>query len=205
MKNLFPYNYRTNIETCQLNNSIWFFGCSHVYGHELLEHQTAPAILEKIIGVPVINLGISGGNIFNIQHNLTTLLKLYQPSGIVISWPRPTRWMDSNKFNWGPWMLSPNFDSSALDQQKLNEYKKLIETDSITQLTNEAIFNIQKIIKYWPSIEFTYTAPQLMPPTKTYEIRITDFTNDKRHPGPETNFNTAIWIAKQLRFIGVGK
>jgi len=205
MINLFPYHYRFNLQTCQLDDSIWFFGCSNVYGHELHDYQTAPAVLEKMIGMPVINLGISGGNIFNIQHNLSELITSHHPAAVVIAWPRPTRWVDQDGFNWGPWMLSPGYDTSALNQKWLTEYKKLIETDDITRLTNDAILNIRDIINTLPSVEFTYTSCRMRKPVRTHEIQLIDFAPDKGHPGPNTNIKVAEWVYKQLVVLDVTK
>ena len=205
MKNLFNYNYRKDPKTCQFDNAIWLFGCSNVYGYDLPEEQTAAAILEKIIGIPVINLGISGGNVFNIKHNLSVLLESYTPKVIIIAWPLPTRWTDRNGFNWGDWYFEENLDMiPGLRETKLNplmfkEFKELSFSGKLETLSYECIDNIREMIEQYTSVEFAYTSPNIGPPVKTNMIHYVDHMPDNLHPGPETNIIAAEWLAEQLR------
>ena len=206
MKKLFLWNgYKFDIQTCKFDDAIWFFGCSFVHGYLLEDHQTAPKNLEKIIGIPVINLGISGGNVFNIQHNLSVLTASYRPRAVVIAWPKPTRWVDPNGFNWGPWMLDSKYDHSDLDHRMLTEYKSLIETDEISRMTDKSIRAVKEIIKFYPVVEFNYAKPHWSYLVKTHEIQVIDLASDGHHPGPNTNIKVAEWVAEQLTVLGVTK
>jgi hypothetical protein len=205
MKNLFNYDYRKDPKTCQFDNAIWLFGCSHVYGYDLPEEQTAAAILEKMIGIPVINLGISGGNVFNIKHNLSVLLKSYAPKAIIIAWPLPTRWTDPTGFNWGNWYFEEQLDSlpglrdTKLDPVRFNEYKELLFSGKLETMSYECIDSIRKMIEQYTSVEFVYTSPNLGSPVKTNMIHYVDHMPDNLHPGPKTNIIAAAWLAEQLR------
>ena len=207
MKKLFAYNYRKDPKTCKFNNAIWLFGCSHIYGYDLPEEQTAAAILEKMIDIPVINLGISGGNVFNIKHNLTVLLKTYRhtPKAIIIAWPLPTRWTDPDGFNWGNWYFEEQLDSlpglrdTKLDPVRFNEYKELLFSGKLETLSHECIDDIRKMIEPYTSVEFVYTSPILGSPVKTNMIHYIDHMPDNLHPGPKTNIIAAEWLAEQLR------
>jgi hypothetical protein len=211
MKNLYKYNYRKDPENCQFDNAIWLCGCSNVYGYDLPEEQTAAVILEKMINIPVINLGITGGNVFNIEHNLSELLKSHKPKAIIIAWPRPTRWTDPDGFNWGNWFFDKFIDSMPglrdipLDPIRFEEYKELLFSGKLDTLTYEAIDRIRELIKEYPSIEFVYTSPKLPPPVKTNEIVYIDEMPDKIHPGPETNIKAAEWLVEQLKALNITK
>jgi hypothetical protein len=43
-----------------LNNATWFFGGSTTFGFGVQDHDTIPAQLERLLGAPVINLGVRG-------------------------------------------------------------------------------------------------------------------------------------------------
>jgi hypothetical protein len=204
MKNLFKYDYRKNPETCQFNNTIWLFGCSNVYGYDLPEEQTAGTVLEKMIDIPVVNLGITGGNVFNIEHNLSVLLESHTPRAIIIAWPRPTRWTDPDGFNWGNWFFDKHIDSMPglrdipLDPVRFEEYKELLFSGELETLTYNCIDRIREMIKQHPSVEFVYTSPKLPPPVETNMVHYIDHMPDNIHPGPETNIKAAEWLAEQL-------
>jgi hypothetical protein len=211
MKNLYNYDYRADTTTCQFNNTIWLFGCSNIYGYDLEEEQTAAAVLEKMINIPVINLGITGGNVFNIKHNLSELLKSHTPGAIIIAWPRPTRWVDPDGFNWGNWFFDEFIDSMPgltdipLDLVRFEEYKELLFSGKLETLTYDCIHDIREMIKNYPSIEFVYTSPKLPPPVETNMIHYVDHMPDNIHPGPETNIKAAEWLAEQLKALNVTK
>ena len=204
MKNLFKYGYRKNSKTCQFDNTIWLFGCSNVYGYDLPEEQTAGAVLEKMIGIPVVNLGIIGGNVFNIEHNLSVLLESHTPRAIIIAWPRSHCWTDPDGFNWGKWFFDKHIDSMPglrdipLDPVRFEEYKELLFSGELKTLTYNCIDRIREMIKQHPSVEFVYTSPKLSPPVETNMIHYIDHMPDIIHPGPETNIKAAEWLAEQL-------
>ena len=211
MKNLFKYDYRIDPNTCHFDDSIWLFGCSNIYGYDLEEEQTAAAVLQKKIGIPVINLGITGGNVFNIEHNLSVLLETHKPKAIIIAWPRPTRWTDPDGFNWGNWYFPEFVDSmpenklDVLDPVRFEEYKELLFSGELDKLTYQCIQRIKEMIKDYSLIEFVYTSPKLPSPVKTNEIEFVDAMPDKIHPGPETNIKAAEWLAEQLKALNVAK
>lgn len=215
-KNLLDYEYRKDLKTCQFDNTIWFFGCSHVYGFDLPEEQTAAAILEKMTGIPVVNLGILGGNVFNIKHNLSALLELHTPKAIIIAWPLPTRWADPDGYNWGIWFFADQIDnidglglrSIKLNTDRFNEYKELLFSGKLETMSYECIDDIRKMIEPYTSVEFVYTSPKLESihistdlgtSLKTNMIHYVDHTPDNLHPGPKTNVIAAEWLAEQLR------
>jgi hypothetical protein len=216
MKNLFNFNYRFNPATVEFNNAIWFFGCSNVYGYHLADHETAPALLESLTGIPVINLGINGGNVFNIKHNLVELLRTHTPTAIVIAWTNPSRWMDSNKFNWGPWFLPegikvhPENKTVILNEDRFNEYVAILSSGKLLSMTNDIMQEVREIIKDYPNVEFIYTPMRTMPTIHIdKKIDMIDFATqafpDKTipHPGPATNMRVAEWISSEFKILNV--
>jgi hypothetical protein len=209
---LFISKYRTNMETCQFNDSIWAFGCSNVYGQRLEPDQTMPALLEKITGISTINFGVRGGNAFNIKQNLEHLLPLYSPYAIIIAWPAPTRWTDEYGVNWGTWHLEQYRDPATHLREKnwlvsFVKYKKIVATDEIVTLTKLATKEIRKLVSHIPVIEYFYTCDTETPVHHSANISDSilrvDLATDNSHPGPITQKNAANWVAAQLKEKGV--
>jgi hypothetical protein len=184
------------------------------------EEQTAASILEKMTGIPVVNLGILGGNVFNIKHNLSVLLESYTPKAIIIAWPLPTRWADPDGYNWGMWFFADQLDTITGLRSKLttgtikpdlvrfNEYKELLFSGKLETMSYECIDSIREMIKQYTLVEFIYTSPKLESTyistelgtsVKTYMIHYVDHTPDNLHPGPKTNIIAAEWLEEQLR------
>jgi hypothetical protein len=65
-------------------NSIVIFGCSHVFGIGNDDKHTIPSFLEKLMGIPVINMGVVGSSIQLALHNSLMLYKRYGPPKAVI-------------------------------------------------------------------------------------------------------------------------
>jgi hypothetical protein len=98
--------YYENPESC-FNNSIWYFGCSYVFGYDLPNEQSAPKQLEKITGTKVANLGLCGTGPMVVERNLKNLLEHFIPKAVIIAWPPLHRWTNFEKneaYNFSPWM-----------------------------------------------------------------------------------------------------
>lgn len=201
---LYPWNYRPSVFTGKFNDAVWFFGCSNVFGYGLPVEQTAPYLIEKSLGVPVINLGISGGNVFNIHQNLTVLLDRFLPKAIVIAWPPKGRWADSNGTNWGVWMLDPDWakryacDSYTLpDLSEIEDYKQILMSGELDLMTENTIQEIRRITAKYCSIELEYEfGPDRT--TTAFRVPIIDYSSDNVHAGLATQQNAARWCIDEL-------
>ena len=73
------------------NESIWFFGCSHVVGTGVDYDKVCSHVLEQISGIKVLNFGLCAGGPMAVRDELYKLLaKGYIPKGIIIAWPSRT-------------------------------------------------------------------------------------------------------------------
>lgn len=82
------------------NNSLVIFGCSHVFGTGVSVEHTISSQLSKIIGLPVINLGVPGSSLYFGFVNLVGLVSSgIRPKGIINCWTeyhRFTRFRDDD-------------------------------------------------------------------------------------------------------------
>lgn len=68
-------------------NSVVVFGCSHVFGEGNSVDEGVCAQLEQIIGLPVINMGVTGSSPAFSWHNSLILDRKYPtPKGVVQLW-----------------------------------------------------------------------------------------------------------------------
>lgn len=68
------YGYRSRTADPIAGNYGIAAGCSITYGQSIQEEHRFSNLIEKEISVPIINLGIPGGGIANIYHNLVYML-----------------------------------------------------------------------------------------------------------------------------------
>lgn len=86
---------RTNVKDYAWEDSIVFFGDSCIFGCGLSEEDTVPKQVEKLLGIPTINLAISGSAIDLAFHNSLVLKKHYpKPKAIVHFWTDADRYTD---------------------------------------------------------------------------------------------------------------
>ena len=80
-------------------NSILVLGCSFVFGDGVDDTETIPFYMEKILGIPTINLGAGGASQLWLLHNSTILYENYPcPKAIVFVWPDQSRVLRYNNF-----------------------------------------------------------------------------------------------------------
>lgn len=78
--------------TVNWSESIVIFGCSHVQGQGLQDNQTISYQLEKLSGIPVINLGNVGSSMTVSLYNQMVLRELGEtPRAVVNIWTSITR------------------------------------------------------------------------------------------------------------------
>jgi len=103
-----PVIYRFNsngyrapeFDTVDWANSVVIFGCSFVLGDGLDESETLSSQLSSKIGIPVINMGMSGSCIYTNHMNLLALLSRYpKPKAVINAWTSYHRlpFFESNK------------------------------------------------------------------------------------------------------------
>ena len=119
--------YRTKeFDQIDWKNSIVMFGCSHVYGIGNDDKQTIPYYLEKLCGIPVINMGINGSSIQAALHNSLVLNNKYGPPKLIIySWTSIIRYMIYKKDHAIYNTLSSTVDYEGLSLIELLKGKQL--------------------------------------------------------------------------------
>ena len=165
------------------NNSVLLLGCSMVFGLGLNDDETLGAILERKLGVTVINLGVSGASAMFQWMNTTKLIEQrVNPIRVIYIWPHhfrvseiygPIEHRTCGRWNFKTHDLSKAW--SDRDHHSL-EYVKLC-IDSTTQ--------------QWkcPTNHYTFCLD-----TNTYLPQMhrfsfndyIDYSRDTSHPGPKT-------------------
>jgi len=88
------FGYRTKYDYPPNRDYILVFGCSYSYGHSIPEEFRYSNRLEKYLGLPVVNISISGASSNLMKDNLLQLLISGHrlPSVIIAQWPYSERY-----------------------------------------------------------------------------------------------------------------
>lgn len=180
--------------TVDWNKSVVMFGCSNVYGVGLADDETLPGQLQKLLGVPVINMGIGGSSMcFSYYNQLMLHEKNTTPLGIVNVWTSPDRLLYfSGQYpnNVGAWCLtlSPQYKNMfvkwAADPVNPEAYAH------IWQKSTQALWKDHK--NHYECTFFSYC------PLDVPQFGRIDFARDLMHPGPQSMRVAAIKIAEGL-------
>lgn len=170
-------------------NSVVMFGCSYVEGIGNAVEDTIPSILENILGIPVINLGISGSSIDIACINSLRLYKHYpKPKAVIQHWTFPYRYANFEETAWQT--IRPSSKNYHLLGWNIrNKYYR--EADKELWKNNNTI--------YYDTTMFYDTAEE-------YGCNFTvpfDKARDNIHPGVKSNTLSAETIAEYLQQQGI--
>jgi hypothetical protein len=188
-------NYRTKeFDEIDWKNSIVIFGGSDVMGEGLDDSDVISNQLEKITGIPVINMGISGTSILYSFHNSLILRKNYPtPLGIVHIWAEPSRItfyrMDRIEHH-GSWCADKN------------NYYDLYNIDNGNPFINAAFIGIAseflwKDTHFYQGSYFKNTADSM----RCELLPEYDKARDLCHPGRTTAMKLAEKIANKFKLL----
>jgi hypothetical protein len=165
------------------NNSVLMLGCSMVFGLGLDDDQTVTASLSRKLGMPVINLGVSGSSAMFQWINTTKLITLgVTPKRVIYIWPHHFRVADilgtTEHKTCGRWNFKTHDLSRAWNDRDIHslEYVKLC-MDSVTQQWRCAVNHYTFCLDtatYLPGIHRFGFSDYL------------DYSRDNKHPGPRT-------------------
>jgi hypothetical protein len=183
------YGFRTKLfDKIAWQDSVVILGCSHVEGTGLAEEDTIAVQLEHIIGMPVVNLGLSATAVDIAAWNSLILHEHYpHPKAIVQLWTNLERYTDYIKnLNYFSCKL-PSHDRDYFAKHNWNFRSKLyVKAD-------RALWKDK--IPYYEASFFENTACEL-------EIDVCenrhDRSRDLMHRGVETAKLAAEKIAKNL-------
>ena len=198
---------------CQWNDSIWFFGCSHVYGWGVSVEESTPFQLEKILNFPVLNFGIPRGSPMLIKYNLDILLTHYKPRAIIIAWPSLERWLswkDNKPLQWTAMHFWENINRKEIDRapEDFERYKSLVLNNEIKDINFNLIKDIKKELgdllidfSYLKDIRLQSISVTCFDKDKksTNELNWIDICSDTWHPGPETHNKIATWLSNEQK------
>jgi len=201
------WHYRTNLVNYKLNNhgyrtynfneidwaeSVVIFGCSHVFGDGVDDADTLASQLNKIVGIPVINLGMGGTSMMYSLHNSIILRNGYPiPKGIVHLWTSPDRstyYYKNNLHHGGPWNMTPNSYADKWTTDLVHGKCHAV----LASMTSKLLWQDTKYYEasYWKDVA------KLL---KCDWIRKVDRARDLKHPGIQANYKLAVNIAKKLQ------
>lgn len=197
--NINTAGYRTKEFNCiNWSKSIVIFGCSMVFGVGNAEEDTISGQLEKITGIPTVNLGSPGASSSYSVHNSLLLKEYYpEPKYIVNIWTSPYRrtyYTNDSIINCGSWNAEKEkfgyYWSKNIHNAHLN-----LKFDYMTSK------NLWK--NYCDITLFSVTSEILnCEYVKTIDLARDLSKSDKNfigHPGKETNKIVAQRIANLLR------
>jgi hypothetical protein len=190
------------------NESIWFFGCSHVVGTGVDYDKVCSHVLEQISGIKVLNFGLCAGGPMAVRDELYKLLaKGYTPKGIIIAWPSSTRWQHKTALGerifWHPALLDDNkkhndhCGSKYLYKDAYQEYQQLALSGKIIEVNRQVVDEVRDRVKCFNYIEFTFNQVEdLDIKMLTPEL---DKARDNSHPGPLTHIRVAEILNEEIK------
>jgi hypothetical protein len=197
-----PISYTLNSEgyrapefdTIDWSNSVVLFGCSCVYGVGLDDSDTISAQLEKLIGIPVINVGAPASSIQFSYYNQLILANIApKPKAVINIWTSSERisvFTDLGAIPLGPWPAIPIWCKQLLSLWNFSEINPAVHSYILQQ--SARIF--WKNIPHCEYSFFDHTADQF----KINTLPVIDRARDIRHPGINSARLAAEKIAEDL-------
>lgn len=176
--------YRTKpFEKIDWNNSIVIFGCSFIFGMGLAEDETLSYFIEKITGIPAINMGIAGSSMSYAQYNQVVLSEMnVRPKAVINVWTSIDRVL---YFDYNTHVNVQCLDRKPKDKSELYYFGRN-STESNTQgqakLIQRTCRQLWKDTNYCEASFFGNTSQVLNVPFLTY----IDFARDNAHYGHKT-------------------
>lgn len=178
------------VDDLDFDNYILFVGCSHTTGIGVTIKQSYPYQVAKKLKCDYYNLGVGGGGIDALEHNLLAWFTLYDkpPKYIVCQWPDYARYIKqlpgyTNMTPAGNW-TDPEF---------------LVEADYPLQVKEELVYRLCRILAPCPIIDVRYKGLNQGPaPSSVVWHTRDDRGTDNEHPGPISHKNTTQKILEFL-------
>ena len=205
------YKYNTNgfrcpeFNTLDWTNSIVIFGCSDACGVGNTVEDTVAGKLESLLGIPVINLGISGTSIDHACYNSLCLNEHYpNPKAVVHIWSGLGRYAEFN-----PEGRDPNehyYPVFGKRWQVVNIRPTGVRYCNKHNWEIRNMFYIKADRQIWKNKTIYYETTFFEKTAKELDIdwleRI-DYARDFDHPGHQSNQLMAELIAKNLKERGL--
>lgn len=167
-------------------NSIVVLGCSCTVGIGLAEQHTVTSQIEKLTGVPTINLGVSGSAIDHACWNSFILLNRFpKPKAVVHLWTQIDRYSDITKNGVRTYNVHNDFYRAEYEWQERNAFYVKTDRELWRGKTN-----------YFEATFYKLTALKVKVPG----IEMVDEAEDSMHPGKKTMKLMAEYVARGLGY-----
>jgi hypothetical protein len=201
--NTISYKYNSNNYRCpEWDNIVWeeswiIMGCSFVEGIGLIESDSLPCQLSKLISEPVINLGVSGSSTDVVLFNTIRLTtKGIRPKGVIIlngnfSLARLSVFTPEYAVHTGPWVVDWPKTADRFPYSTLYDLWTTFPShaEAYSQMCLQgavAIWKCENIPVFHVNVDTDLS------------LKI-DYARDLKHPGRATFLKWAREIAKKLK------
>ena len=168
------------------SDSIVVIGCSCTAGIGLAEQHTVTSQIEKLTGVPTINLGVSGSAIDHACWNSLILHNHFpRPKALVHLWTQIDRYSDITRKGVQSFNVHNDFYKAEYEWQERNAFYVKTDRELWRDKTN-----------YFEATFFKLTASKLNVPG----IEMIDEAEDSMHPGKETMERMAEYVVRGLGY-----
>jgi hypothetical protein len=186
--------------------SIVIFGCSNVFGDAIDDDDTVSARLQELVGCHVVNLGVPGSCQQTSLYNMTILKNNnIKPRAVIHIWTDSMRLFQiDNKFkrcnagHWNNWGMDPTFEFDPFANQKTH----LVSTMFNRMVANN-IYNDIPVIHATNFKTMHEEQQEQYPNMPMLYLPPIDNARDLRHPGIETNKNSAKLLHEELLKYGM--
>jgi len=175
------------------DNYVLFAGCSHVVGVGVKIEESFPYLIAKELGCDYYNLGVGGGGLDALEHNLLLWGALIPnpPKYIFCEWPPEQRFMNQlpgydNMLPCGSWHGGKN-----------QEF--LIEAYYPLKVKQQLVYQLVREVIDVPIIDIRY-GPLAIMGRNAYTIwhQKSDVGTDGKHPGPLSHQETTNKVMEYL-------
>ena len=180
------------ITELDFDNYVLFAGCSHTMGIGVTLKQSYPYRVAKKLKCDYYNLGVGGGGIDAVEHNLLAWFTLYDkpPKYIFCEWPDHARFM-SQLPGYENMMPAGNWETKTS--------KFLVLADTPLKIKEQLTYKLLHQLSPCPIIDIRYSG-MAVASNNSYTIWHIkdDIGTDGNHPGPKSHKTTAEKIIEYL-------
>ena len=207
--------YRINPQQ-SADNSIWFLGCSIVWGERVQPNQNLPYLLSRLTGLNFFNMGINGAGTAWVRYCVDRLVSLgHRPRSVIICWPGFNRWLSWDKEQqspvfWAPWAVNPELPRYKIRKadypEDQRQYKQLILEDRLESISRTDRLETLSLLSAQGIPCFEFAPYYAVEDWSKLGLKVlpepADLADDGWHPGPVSYLKYATWLKEQLVEIG---
>jgi hypothetical protein len=180
------------IAELDFDNYVLFAGCSHTMGIGVTLKQSFPYKIAKKLKCDYYNLGLGGGGVDAVEHNLLMWFTLYDkpPKYIFCEWPDHARFMSQ----------LPDYENMMpAGHWETKTSKFLVLADIPLKIKEQLTYKLLRQLSPCPIIDIRYSG-MAVASNNSYTIWHIkdDIGTDGNHPGPKSHKTTAEKIIEYL-------